>query len=206
MDIVKSITDDIQKRLAARQAEVMREVLGARIPSMTFRELKAVLTSPLATPLLDHTIGDLLATKTAEPEPEPEPERSKKQSATRRSKKSTKATTAKGPRGKRSSAKVAAKPAKAKSAKAKSAKTKSAKTKSTKRMTPTQRKAYETRILTVLRDAGDWVDSGELRRKVGGKRSQHYYSMRLLCEAGLVERTGERNRTKFRTAARRDSE
>ena len=73
-------------------------------------------------------------------------------------------------------------------------------------MTPTQRKAYEATILTVLGDAGDWVGTGDLRRKVGGKRSQLHYSMRLLGEAGLVERTGERNLTKFRTAARTDSE
>ena len=239
---MKSITDDIQKRLADRKAEVLREVLGARLAGMTFGELKTILASPLGKPILDLTIGDLLGKTNPAPAAEqmtssPAPAAKRPRKATKKSsgtkakargsakhaklakitkrastkkratksakpataKQATKAT-AKAPRKR---AEAAAKTSAAKPSTKKPNKSPATKGERRPRQTPSERKAYEAAIVAALTDAGDWMRTGELRSKVGGNIAQLHYSTRLLVEAGQIERTGERNLTRFKVAVRK---
>ncbi len=60
------------------------------------------------------------------------------------------------------------------------------------------RKAYDTAILSTLRAAGDWVKMSDVQKAVGGTEDQVRIGLRRLTEGGSIERTGERQTTRYK--------
>lgn len=64
------------------------------------------------------------------------------------------------------------------------------------------RAQYHSMVLSVLKQANDWVGASHLRAQVGGSDNQIRIALHRLMESGQVTRRGERNSTEYRVGSR----
>jgi len=62
---------------------------------------------------------------------------------------------------------------------------------------------YGEEILALIRDAGDWIASSEIREQVGKSPEQLRLALRKLEASGDIVRTGQRGHTRYRAAMAR---
>jgi len=62
---------------------------------------------------------------------------------------------------------------------------------------------YGEAILALIREAGDWIASSEIREQVGKSPEQLRLALRKLEASGDIVRTGQRGHTRYRAAAAR---
>jgi hypothetical protein len=223
MGFLSQLRQDLQESLADQQRLALVQVLHKRFSTLTFDDLRQILTSPLGKGLGPMRLAEVLvgspeAAAVEKPKtPSKAPARKKKPSPARKAaKKRQKPGRPRRARPAKTTADqtTAAPPTPGRKPrrKAKSA----AKTRSGARqpaahgpdwrppgMSPEQASEmarYGEAILALIRDAGDWIAASEIRGQVGKSPEQLRLALRKLEASGDIVRTGQRGHTRYRAA------
>lgn len=229
MGFLSQLRQDLQESLADQQRLALVQVLRKRFSTLTFDDLRQILTSPLGKSLGPMRLAEVLvgppeAAPAAEKPKTPSkaPARKKKPSPARKAAKKRqkpgrprRARPAKTSGDQTTTAATPPTPGRKSRRKAKSA----AKTRSGARqpaahgpdwrppgLSPEQAAEmarYGAAVLALIREAGDWIAASEIRGQVGKSPEQLRLALRKLEESGDIVRTGQRGHTRYRAAAAR---
>ncbi len=230
MGFLNQLRQDLQQSLADQQRLALVQVLRKRFSTLTFDDLRQILTSPLGKGLGPMLLAEVFVASevaTAAPTEKPKtpskaPARKKKSSPARKAAKKrqkpgrprrtrpakatadqtdTTATPPTSGRKTRSKAKSAAK--------TRSGVQQPAEHDPDRRppgLSPEQAAEmarYGEAILALIREAGDWIASSEIREQVGKSPEQLRLALRKLEASGDIVRTGQRGHTRYRAAVAR---
>lgn len=225
MGFLSQLRQDLQESLADQQRLALVQVLRKRFSTLTFDDLRQILTSPLGKSLGPMRLAEVLgvppeAAATAEKPKTPSkaPAR-KKKPARKAAKKRQKLGRPRRPRSAKTTGDQTTTapptPGRKSRRKAKSA----AKSRSEARQSAThgpdwrppglspeqaaEMARYGEAVLALIRQAGDWIAASEIRDQVGKSPEQLRLALRKLEASGDIVRTGQRGHTRYRSAAAR---
>lgn len=196
MGFLQTIQKDLQESLAVQQRAALVQILRQRAPTMTFDDLREVLSNPLAKGLGPMRVAEAFGIPTqalSEPAGAAAPVTRKKASKAKAA--VTAEATPATPRPGKRQAKVKQKqPKKA----AKSGKRSPPGVSAEKRAEIDQ---FDAAVLGYLREVGDWVAAGDVRPRVGGTAETLRLAFKRLAERNAIVREGERASTRYKIAA-----
>jgi len=229
MGFLSQLRQDLQQSLADQQRLALVQVLRKRFSTLTFDDLRQILTSPLGKGLGPMRLAEVLVapeSATATPAEKPKapskaPARKKKSPARKAAKKRQKSDRPRRTRPAKATGDQATTPAtpptsgrkarrKAKSAaKARSGAQQPAehgpdwRPPGMSSEQAAEMARYGEAVLALIRKAGDWIAANEIRDQVGKSPEQLRLALRKLEASGDIVRTGQRGHTRYRTAAAR---
>ncbi|MBZ5709295.1 hypothetical protein [Nannocystis pusilla] len=220
MGFIQTIQKALQESLAAQQRAALAQILRQRASTMTFDDLRQLLSSPIGRGLGPMRIAEAFGAPSSEPSAAPvepthtsKPTAKAKKTGTKRKRGKAEAAAAKeqpGASGERKRKPTRAKKkATRKAAQKKAGRASAAPTNAAKPTPPgvspekrAEKDRYEAAVLAVIREAGDWIAAGDVRPRVGGNGEALRLALKRLAERGAIVRTGDRSKTRYKIADR----